>query len=178
MVKSRNIGQIKLATQYPIRIGARDGDERRFAGKISCLQIYDKALDEQQIGNLKSCPVKGMEWIFLKMLCCFSRTVKIASYLSFVKPKLREEQQASGRPMRAKMTKTKNQWGDNVDPASFKVKRGHQFRHWSKFCSWLASVKVERVLSLKPKQFWITFDNKLKNALIRQFLILWLPQSD
>lgn len=59
MVKSRNIGQIKLATQYPIRIGARDGDERRFAGKISCLQIYDKALDEQQIGNLKSCPVKG-----------------------------------------------------------------------------------------------------------------------
>jgi len=63
MVKSRNIGQIKLATQYPIRIGARDGDERRFAGKISCLQIYNKALDEQQIGNLKSCPVKGMTLI-------------------------------------------------------------------------------------------------------------------
>ncbi|XP_078359624.1 uncharacterized protein LOC144644082 isoform X3 [Oculina patagonica] len=59
MVKSRNIGQIKLATQYPIRIGARDGDERRFAGKISCLQLYNKALDEQQIGNLKSCPVKA-----------------------------------------------------------------------------------------------------------------------
>lgn len=59
MVKSRNIGQIKLATQYPIRIGARDGDQRRFAGKISCLQIYNKALDEQQIGNLKSCPVKA-----------------------------------------------------------------------------------------------------------------------
>ena len=65
MVKSRNIGQIKLATQYPIRIGARDGDDRRFAGKISCLQIYDKALDEQQIGNLKSCPVKGND-------CCLS----------------------------------------------------------------------------------------------------------
>ena len=65
MVKSRNIGQIKLATQYPIRIGARDGDERRFAGKISCLQIYNKALDEQQIGNLKSCPVKGMSHITL-----------------------------------------------------------------------------------------------------------------
>ena len=65
MVKSRNIGQIKLATQYPIRIGARDGDDRRFAGKISCLQIYDKALDEQQIGNLKSCPVKGND-------CCLA----------------------------------------------------------------------------------------------------------
>ncbi|XP_074615208.1 uncharacterized protein LOC141874734 isoform X6 [Acropora palmata] len=59
MVKSRNIGQIQLATQYPIRIGARDGDDRRFSGKISCLQIYDKALDEQQIGSLKSCPVKA-----------------------------------------------------------------------------------------------------------------------
>ena len=65
MVKSRNIGQIKLATQYPIRIGARDGDQRRFAGKISCLQIYNKALDEQQIGNLKSCPVKGMTHVML-----------------------------------------------------------------------------------------------------------------
>lgn len=116
MVKSRNIGQIKLATQYPIRIGARDGDERRFTGKISCLQIYDKALDEQQIGNLKSCPVKGMEWIFLKMFSCFARTVKIASHLSFVKPKLREEQRVSGRPMRAKMTETRNQREDNVDP--------------------------------------------------------------
>lgn len=73
MVKSRNIGQIKLATQYPIRIGARDGDDRRFAGKISCLQIYDKALDEQQIGNLKSCPVKGNDCYFssnrLSKLC-------------------------------------------------------------------------------------------------------------
>ena len=70
MVKSRNIGQIKLATQYPIRIGARDGDERRFAGKISCLQIYNKALDEQQIGNLKSCPVKGMTLITV-LICHF-----------------------------------------------------------------------------------------------------------
>ena len=76
MVKSRNIGQIKLATQYPIRIGARDGDDRRFAGKISCLQIYDKALDEQQIGNLKSCPVKGND-------CCFSSSkLVLQSYQS------------------------------------------------------------------------------------------------
>jgi hypothetical protein len=59
MVKSRNIGQIRLATQYPIRIGARDGDDRRFSGKIACVQIYNKAMDQQQIGNLKVCPVKG-----------------------------------------------------------------------------------------------------------------------
>ena len=82
MVKSRNIGQIKLATQYPIRIGARDGDERRFAGKISCLQIYNKALDEQQIGNLKSCPVKGMT--LMRLLICHCDTAK---FLSKVVPK-------------------------------------------------------------------------------------------
>lgn len=66
MVKSRNIGNIELATQYSLRIGSRDGDDRHFAGKITCLQIYDKALDESQIGNLKSCPAKG------KYLGCIS----------------------------------------------------------------------------------------------------------
>lgn len=78
MVKSRNIGQIKLATQYPIRIGARDGDDRRFAGKIACLQIYNKALDEQQIGNLKSCPVKGNAFIE-RVSCITCRKIKVSA---------------------------------------------------------------------------------------------------
>ena len=78
MVKSRNIGQIKLATQYPIRIGARDGDDRRFAGKIACLQIYNKALDEQQIGNLKSCPVKGNAFIE-RVSCIKCRKIKVSA---------------------------------------------------------------------------------------------------
>jgi len=56
MVKSRNIGQVKLLTNAPIRLGARDGDDRYFSGKISCIQIYDKALKEQQIGELRKCP--------------------------------------------------------------------------------------------------------------------------
>ena len=46
-------------TQYPVRIGARDGVDRRFAGRTSCVQIYGQAMDQQQIGNLKQCPVKG-----------------------------------------------------------------------------------------------------------------------
>ncbi|XP_057314445.1 uncharacterized protein LOC130655679 isoform X2 [Hydractinia symbiolongicarpus] len=56
MVKSRNIGQIELLTNAPIRLGAREGDDRYFKGKISCVQIYDKALKEEQIGDLKHCP--------------------------------------------------------------------------------------------------------------------------
>lgn len=56
MVKSRNIGQVELLTNAPIRLGAREGDDRYFKGKISCVQIYDKALKEEQIGELKHCP--------------------------------------------------------------------------------------------------------------------------
>lgn len=59
MVKSRNIGQIELSTQYPIRVGAREGDDRYFKGKVACIQIYGKALTEQQIGELRRCPKNG-----------------------------------------------------------------------------------------------------------------------
>ncbi len=59
MVKSRNIGQIQLRTQFPIRLGADGRDKRYFQGKISCLQIYNRALTAEQIGTLRKCPVKG-----------------------------------------------------------------------------------------------------------------------
>ena len=59
MVKSRNIGQIELSTQYPIRVGAREGDDRYFKGKVACIQIYGKSLTEQQIGELRRCPKDG-----------------------------------------------------------------------------------------------------------------------
>ena len=58
MVKSRNIGQVELLTNAPIRLGAREGDDRYYQGKISCVQIYDKALKEEQIGELRRCPKK------------------------------------------------------------------------------------------------------------------------
>ena len=50
MVESRNIGQIQLRTQFPIRIGADSRDKRHFKGKISCVQIYDRALTAEQVG--------------------------------------------------------------------------------------------------------------------------------
>ena len=59
MVKSRNIGQIELLTNAPIRIGAREWDSRYFKGKVSCVQIYDVALKEEQIGELRRCPTKN-----------------------------------------------------------------------------------------------------------------------
>ena len=56
MVKSRNIGQVDLLTNANIRLGAREGDDRYYKGKISCIQIYDRALKEEQIGELRHCP--------------------------------------------------------------------------------------------------------------------------
>ena len=58
MVKSRNIGQIELGTDEAIRLGAREGDNRFYQGKISCVQIYNKALNEEEIGELRNCPTK------------------------------------------------------------------------------------------------------------------------
>lgn len=45
----RNIGRIKLATNYPVRMGARIGDRRFFRGKITCVQLYNVALTSRQI---------------------------------------------------------------------------------------------------------------------------------
>ena len=45
----RYLGRIKLATNYPVRMGARVGDRRFFRGKITCVQVYNVALTRQQI---------------------------------------------------------------------------------------------------------------------------------
>lgn len=48
-VARQSIGRFDLATNYPVRMGARIGDRRAFRGKISCLQVYSIALNEKQI---------------------------------------------------------------------------------------------------------------------------------
>ena len=48
-VTRRRIGRIRLATNYPVRIGARIGDRRYFRGSISCIQVYNRALTAAQI---------------------------------------------------------------------------------------------------------------------------------
>ena len=48
-VARRRIGRIRLATNYPVRMGARVGDKRYFFGRISCMQVYDQPLTSSQI---------------------------------------------------------------------------------------------------------------------------------
>jgi hypothetical protein len=53
-VVRKRIGKIHLATNYPIRLGSRKGDTRRFKGRIACLQIYNTALNAKQIRARKN----------------------------------------------------------------------------------------------------------------------------
>ena len=49
-VHTLNIGAgLDLATQDSIRMGAKIGDERYFRGRIAQMQVYDKALSQEQI---------------------------------------------------------------------------------------------------------------------------------
>lgn len=43
------IGRIRLATNYPVRMGARSGDKRYFKGRVTCLQVYAVALTKSQV---------------------------------------------------------------------------------------------------------------------------------
>ena len=54
------VGRFRLATNYPVRMGARIGDRRYFRGKISCMQVFDRALNRRQILRRKrTCLRKG-----------------------------------------------------------------------------------------------------------------------
>ncbi|XP_032232400.2 uncharacterized protein LOC5507775 [Nematostella vectensis] len=48
-VRRLYLGRFDLKTKGFIRLGAVEHDDRYFKGKISCLQIYDKALSEKEI---------------------------------------------------------------------------------------------------------------------------------
>ena len=57
---NKYIGRIRLATNYPVRMGARIGDRRYFRGRISCMQVFSRALTARQILRRKwKCARRG-----------------------------------------------------------------------------------------------------------------------
>ena len=61
-VASRRIGRFQLATNYPVRMGAKNDrrDRRYFRGSISCMQVYGVALSRRAIlRKKKRCFRKG-----------------------------------------------------------------------------------------------------------------------
>ena len=62
------VGRFRLATNYPVRMGARIGDRRYFRGMISCMQVFDRALTRRQILRRKRrCFRRGTQ--YFKVLC-------------------------------------------------------------------------------------------------------------
>lgn len=49
LVNRKKIGKIRLATNYPIRLGAKAKGVRYFKGRLACVQIYNTALTRRQI---------------------------------------------------------------------------------------------------------------------------------
>lgn len=64
MVSRRKIRKISLATNYEIRVGARQGDRRYFRGRIACLQFYSAALTTNMIRRrMRACFRRGkLKW--------------------------------------------------------------------------------------------------------------------
>ena len=64
------IGRMRLATNYPVRMGARIGDSRYFKGYISCMQVYPMELTAKQINARKTrCFRRGEETKCLYCSC-------------------------------------------------------------------------------------------------------------
>ena len=53
LVRRKLIGKIRLATNYPVRLGAKIKGHRSFKGRLACLQIYNTALTGRQIAVRK-----------------------------------------------------------------------------------------------------------------------------
>ena len=49
----QRIGRVRLATNLPVRIGARHGDRRYLKGRVFCVQLYSVALNAKQIEEAK-----------------------------------------------------------------------------------------------------------------------------
>ena len=54
MIKELNIGTFEIGSAEPVRIGKTDHDQRYFRGKVSCVQVYDIALTQEEIAATKN----------------------------------------------------------------------------------------------------------------------------
>lgn len=79
VIAKRKIGRIRLATNYPVRMGARRGDRRYFRGRISCVMVFDVALNPNQIARRKKRCFRG------EVLCLsVCQSIRLSVVRSFV----------------------------------------------------------------------------------------------
>lgn len=59
--EEQNISTHELHTSGAVRIGVLTGDARHFTGRISCMQVYNKALTESEVHAVRGlCFQKGL----------------------------------------------------------------------------------------------------------------------
>lgn len=78
VIAQRRLGRMRLATNYPVRMGAKIGDRRYFRGRISCVMVFDSALNPNQIARRKKRCFrrKFVCWLlFMLTLCLESLTL-------------------------------------------------------------------------------------------------------
>lgn len=70
LIAQRRLGRMRLATNYPVRMGARIGDRRYFRGRISCVMVFDVALNPNQIARRKKrCFRRKFPCLFVCLPC-------------------------------------------------------------------------------------------------------------
>lgn len=78
LIAQRRLGRMRLATNYPVRMGARIGDRRYFRGRISCVMVFDVALNPNQIARRKKrCFRREFSRFFV---CLFPNDIHEISY--------------------------------------------------------------------------------------------------
>lgn len=92
----RKIGRFRfgLATNYPIVIGRKPGDRRRFRGKISCLQIYNFAMNGVQIRSKTRRCFRAGSYQYFWLTLAFN-TIQQNGYFFFLCVRKRAEKQAN-----------------------------------------------------------------------------------
>ena len=80
-IASQKIGRVRLSTNLPVRIGARQGDRRYLKGRVFCVQVYSVALNAKQIEEAKKkCFLAGRLNISIHLIDMFY----YLSYLSYL----------------------------------------------------------------------------------------------
>ena len=84
VIARHRIGRIRLATQHPIRVGAKIGDGRYFRGKISCIQIYNVALTARQIAARERRCFMTRKCVLINLSCQCLQSSNIVTELIFL----------------------------------------------------------------------------------------------
>lgn len=76
-VASKHIGRTEIATQFDVRVGARQiVNDFYFGGRVACLQFYSKALTQRQIVKAQiACKPCKLKQIFVKLFCYIRRSL-------------------------------------------------------------------------------------------------------